>query len=407
MLMPSRLADHPLVAYPKFRVFFTGRMLSSIGDKFFTITLAWYVVSQGQENSKLHLGILMALNVLPLVLLGSTMGTLVDRFSRRNCMQVANFVRFSLIGVLCALFFTGLLNLTVLYVLVFIISAVVPLFEASAQASLKDLSDEDSVSQTVALNSTSVYLSNILGAMLGGILIAAIGTGWALGINACCYLASFFFITALRIPGVVKGTREKFSSQMKEGFRFLKRQKPMLYMLLVFAALNLFAAPLTLLIPMIVKFELHETSKWLALLDGSFALGAGVTAIILSFRRKHQWVYQKIFVALAAMGLTMCAVALTPVKYFLIAEFMIIGAGLAITNALAVSLFQHYVPDEIKGRFFALQVSVATAVIPLAYLINGLLTQSLEVQTVMLINGIATAVSAFFLLFVPRISNKI
>jgi hypothetical protein len=178
-------------------------------------------------------------------------------------------------------------------------------------------------------------------------------------------------------------------------------------MLLIFAALNLFAAPLALLIPMIVKFELQETAKWLALLDGSFAAGAGITAIILSFRRSYSRIYQVIFVALLLMGIMMAAVALTPIKYVMIAEFLIIGSTLAITNALAVSLFQRHVPDEIKGRFFALQVSVVTAVIPLAYLMNGLLTQSFEVQTVLMINGGLTALSAFFLLFIPRISNKV
>ena len=224
--MKANLAQHPLVKFKEFRIFFAGRMLSSIGDKFFTITLAWWIISQGQENSKLHLGILMALNILPLVLLGSAMGTLADRFSRKKCMQLANFIRFSLISALTILFFTDSLTIPLLYVMVFIISSFVPLFESSAQSSLKNLSDEDSISQVVALNSTSVYLSNILGAMLGGIMIALIGIGWALCFNAACYFFSFMFISFVGLaykPGAVK---EKFSQQLKEGLQFFKNNKP-------------------------------------------------------------------------------------------------------------------------------------------------------------------------------------
>ncbi|MCX6258142.1 MAG: MFS transporter [Bacteroidia bacterium] len=388
--MKAMLAEHPLLKFKEFRIFFAGRMLSSIGDKFFTITLAWWIISQGQENSKLHLGILMALNVLPVVLLGSAMGTLADRFSRKKCMQIANFIRFSLITALTLLFFTGSLSLPLLYVMVFFISTFVPLFESSAQSSLKDLSDEDSVSQVVALNSTSVYLSNILGAMMGGIMIAAIGIGWALGFNAICYFFSFLLISFISLDYKQGALKEKFSEQFRQGFRFLRKNKSILYMLLIFASLNLFAAPLTLLIPMIVKFELNETARWLAFLDGSFATGAGITAIVLSFRKSYNRIYLTIFLALLAMGLTMVMVGLTALKFVMISEFLVIGATLAITNAIVISLFQHNVPDDIKGRFFSLQVSIATAVIPLAYLLNGMMAQY-----------------ALPILFIPRISNKI
>jgi MFS transporter, DHA3 family, macrolide efflux protein len=403
----TSLSQHPLVKFKEFRLFFAGRILSSIGDKFFTITLAWWIISQGQKDSKLHLGLLMALNVLPAVLLGPAMGTLADRFSRKKCMQIANFIRFSLISILALLFFSNKLSLSLLYMMVFIISTFVPLFESSAQSSLKNLSDQESISQVVAINSTSIYLSNIIGAMMGGVMIAVIGIGWALGFNAACYFFSFSLISFVGLKYKKSSLKEKFSEQLNQGFLFLRKNKSILYMLLMFAALNLFAAPLTLLIPMIVKFELKETAHWLAFLDGSFALGAGITAVILSFRKSYSNIYLTIFLALLSMGLLMVLVGFTPMKYILIAEFLLIGASLAITNAIVVSLFQHFVPDDMKGRFFSLQVSIATAVIPLAYMLNGLMAQTLSVQTLLFVNGGLTIVAALPLLVIPRISNKI
>jgi hypothetical protein len=161
------------------------------------------------------------------------------------------------------------------------------------------------------------------------------------------------------------------------------------------------------MIPMIVKFELKENAHWLAYLDGSFALGAGITALFLSFRKSYRRIYITIFLALFTMGLTMMLVGQTLIKYVLIFEFLIIGAALAITNAIVISLFQRNVPDEMKGRFFSLQVSIATAVIPLAYMLNGLMAQSLPVQAMLLINGGLTIVAALPLLWIPRISNEV
>ena len=103
----------------------------------------------------------------------------------------------------------------------------------------------------------------------------------------------------------------------------------------------------------------------------------------------------------------MVLVGYTPVKYVMIAEFIAIGSTLAITNAIVLSLFQHNVPDDMKGRFFSTQVSIVASVVPLAYLLNGLMAQSLSVQTILLINGVMTIVSALPILFIPRISNKI
>jgi hypothetical protein len=152
---------------------------------------------------------------------------------------------------------------------------------------------------------------------------------------------------------------------------------------------------------------LKETAHWLAFLDGSFALGAGITAVILSFRKSYSSIYLTIFLALFTMGLSMVLVGLTPIKYVLIAEFLVIGSTLAITNAIVITLFQRHVPDAMKGRFVSLQVSIATAVIPLAYLLNGLMAQSMAVHTMLFINGGLTVVAAIPILFIPRISNKL
>jgi len=401
------LKNHPLVRFAGFRIFFEGRILSSIADKFFTLTLAWWVISDGGEDSKFHLALLMAINVLPVVLLGPAMGTFVDRFSRKRCMQVANIIRGVLIFFLVFLNYNNMLNLSLLYVMVFFISMFVPLFESAAQSSLKDLSDESAVSQVVALNSTSIYLSNILGAMLGGIMIASIGKSGAMFFNASCYVLSFVLISFVRLKHEISSERENFFKQLKEGLVYLKNTKSVFYMLIVFAFLNLFAAPLVMIIPMIVKFTLNEGASWLAAIDGSFALGAGCIAVVLSFKKNYKKVYSSIFLLLLFMGLTIIFAGITYSRWIMIVEFFIIGVCLAYVNTIAISLFQHTVPDEMKGRFFALMVSVATSVIPIAYLLNGIMIQSFSISKVLLINGSAVAMSSVLILFIPRISNNI
>src|SRR6056297_3586878 len=121
------MKNHPLLLFPDFRKFFAGRFASAIGDKFFSIALAWWVVNRGGPNASLHLGLLMTMTMLPIVIFGPVMGTLADRFHRKKCMISSDAARLSLLLIISALLATERLTLPVLYLLVFAISTFMPL----------------------------------------------------------------------------------------------------------------------------------------------------------------------------------------------------------------------------------------------------------------------------------------
>ncbi|MGC9196208.1 MAG: MFS transporter [Syntrophobacteraceae bacterium] len=386
------------------QVFF-GRMISAVGDKFFTLAVAWWIISQGDKQSKIHLSLLMAANILPMVLFGPAMGAIADRLSRKRCMIAANLFRALLLSILFLLFFRGGLTLPRLYILCFSISCFVPLFESSAQSSIEALTDPQSVPRAVALNSMTVYLSNILGAMLGGIALAVIGVGWAMAFDASCYLASTIFIATLSLHSSPAQNREGFNAQIKAGFRYLANAKDILSLLILFGCINLFAAPLMLLIPMIVRFVIHENASWLGIFEASFAFGAALTAGVLSFRKVFSSIYPIMFGCLTLMGLATGLIAFTPVKYLMAPEFFLIGLGLACTSALSMSLFQNHVPEDMKGRFFSILITVCFSVIPFAYLLTGFLSDLMTIRHVLMLNGTAIMLMAPILLVVPRISD--
>jgi MFS family permease len=113
------MKNHPLIACSDFRKYFLGRSISAVGDKFYTIALAWWVLSQG-ENSGVLFGILMASSILPVVLFGPMAGTLADRMNRKKCMLIADGARFFFISVLFILCMFDWLSLPLLYLLVFL-----------------------------------------------------------------------------------------------------------------------------------------------------------------------------------------------------------------------------------------------------------------------------------------------
>jgi DHA3 family macrolide efflux protein-like MFS transporter len=406
-LAAAKSLDHPLFLFPDFRKIFAARLISAVGDKFYTIALAWWIISQGTDESKLHLGFLMAFNLLPVVLFGPFMGTMVDRLNKKHCMIAADLLRALLIGTLAVLLHLNALSLPLLYLLCFATSVLVPLFESAVSSSLTQLTDEEHVSGAVALDSMVIQIANILGAASGAIFLATAGVIGAFLLNAASFLLSALFVLLIRTRLPRAESNEGYGTNFKEGFSFLWSRKPILWLLAAFALLNFTAAPLALMIPMIVQFQLNDTVTTIALFEAFLAAGTGVLTFGLSFRRSYRNIYPLLFGSIFVMGAVMGGLSMTYYKPLICAQLLAIGMALALVDTVALSLFQHVVPSDMKGRFFALLTTTCFAVIPLSFLVNGLLSQLLTVSQLILLNGALTMLLAIPILFVPRIGDHL
>ncbi len=404
----SRAKEHPLALFPDFRRLFCGRLISAVGDKFFTIALAWWIISQGGEKAKLHLGLLLAVNCLPVVLAGPFFGTLVDRLNRRHCMLAADAARFALMSTLCVLLYTGRLSLGPLYLLCFLLSAFIPLFESAVSGSLADLTDESRLSAAVATDASVMQLSSILGATLGSILLASAGVLGAFAFNALAFAASFAAVYSIKtkLAPHAGGAPADYTGELKAGLRYIFTDKPLLSLLCCFAAINFFAAPILLLMPMLVKFKLNAGATWLALFELFFALGAGLTGLAMSFKQNYKNVYGWLFTSVLALGIFLAGMAFADGRAVLGALFFASGATIAAGNAVALMLFQHTVPAELKGRFFAALTTISFAVMPATFAVTGILAGLLPLKTLICADSTGCVLISFALLAIPRVKEE-
>lgn len=401
----EELAQHPLSKFPDFRKLFFARLISAVGDKFFTIALAWWVISQDDATSKIHLGFLMAINVLPVVIFGPLLGPLVDGWDKKRCMLLADLVRGLIIASLAYFLFQDALTLPIVYVLCFFLSCFVPLFEASVEASLIKLTDEESISSAVAINASVIEMSNILGALLGSIFIAVMGITGAFICNSFSFLLSFIIVFLIKTSLVSEPNSEDYAGQLKEGFTYLSAQPAIFALLVVFALFNFIVAPLILSVPLIVKYILQEGVQWVALLEGCLAVGTVLGAVFLSFRNNYSNIYQSIFVSLFSGGIIITLIGLSTNKLVIGGLFFCAGLVAAYVNTISISIFQNVVPYELKGRFFSLLSTVCFAVLPLAYVLSGFLAQVYSVSLILFASGIGSALLSFAILKVPKVDS--
>lgn len=384
----GRLASHPLARFPDFRRFFGARFVSALGDKFFTIALSWWAVNEAGPRGALHLGILMALNLLPSVLFGPLAGTMADRFDRKKCMLLADAFRFAMALLMAIFLITDRMTLTVMYVLVFGMASFMPLFESAAESSLVALTDRDGIASAAAVNSSVVELSNVLGAALGGVALAALGTAGAFSFNGLTFAVSFLLIATVRRSLVPSGHEEQSGAgkSLREILLWLRQHVQVLALLILFGLLNFFAAPLMVSIPMMVRYVFQGAVSWVAFLEASLALGAVTMAFVMSFVSGGQSI-RRIFTGVLVLGGAVIAFALSPRLLWGIPCVFLAGAGLAVVNASAMGFFQHRVPDALKGRFFSILTAVAYSVMPLALILNGLVSQVFPVRVVLSADG--------------------
>ncbi|PIU20345.1 MAG: antiporter [Elusimicrobia bacterium CG08_land_8_20_14_0_20_59_10] len=404
--LTNELKAHPLALFPDFRKLFAGRVVSAVGDKFFAIAIAWWVLSEAGEKSKFHLGLIMAMNVIPVVAFGPLLGTLSDRSDKRRVMLAADGARALLVSLLALLLWSGRLNLYWLYSICFLISGFGPLFESAEAASILRLTSPEKMPQAVAVDSSILQLSNVIGSALGSALMAAAGVAGAFLFNAAGYLVSFAAIWGIKTELKPQDrTESSFTAEFKEGLAYTFGNRPVLWLILTFATFNFFVAPILIIIPMIVKFVLKESVTWLAVFETFFALGSASLAAALSFKRAYGNIYGWFFVSLLAVGLSFGGLYFTANKYAICALIFCAGAALGGGNTVVLTLFQSTVPDAMKGRFFSVLTTLAYAVLPLAFLATGLLADKFSVGFCIAMNATAVLALSFAALLIPRVRS--
>jgi hypothetical protein len=261
--------------------------------------------------------------------------------------------------------------------------------------------------QAVAADSSVLQLSNVIGSALGSVLMAAVGVAGAFLFNAAGYLASFAAVWGIK-TGLESENRveSSFIAEFREGLAYTFGNRPVLALILSFAAFNFFVSPILILIPMIVKFTLKESVTWLAVLEAFFALGSAALAAALSFKKSYGGIYGWLFASLLLVGLSFGGLYFSVNKYALCALLFAAGAALGGGNTIAVTLFQATVPDAIKGRFFSVLTTLAYAVMPLAFMTNGLLAEKFSVGFCLALNSIAVLALSFIVLLIPRVDYR-
>ncbi|MFI5261518.1 MAG: MFS transporter [Candidatus Limnocylindrales bacterium] len=373
LLRPLRLHD--------FRLLWAGESISTLGDQFQFVAMAWLVL--GLTGSGLALGLVLTAAAVPraaLMLLG---GAVSDRFSPRSVLLVSNALRGVLVGILAVLVLSGTIQLVHVVVLAVVFGVCDAFFYPAIGALLPRLVDRETLLPSAnALFQGTTQLMGLLGPPLAGVMIAATQTGTAFALNAASFGVAAVALLMMRwraprhaASAVVRDAGAgSILASIRAGIAYVWRDDALRLLLLMAAVINFaFTGPEAVGLAWLSAGRWGAGALGYGLLTGAFALGAlagAATAGSMGQPRRRS----RILVGVAAaLGVGLAAVGLAPALWMALLIVVPMGFGAGLINVLAISWMQARVEVAMLGRVMSLTMLAGVGLAPVSLAIAGLL----------------------------------
>jgi MFS family permease len=355
-----------------FRRYIIGSAISDTGT-WMQVMAQGYVMST-LTSKAIMLGMANLAAGLPMLLLTMVGGSAADRFDKRKILLVTQYVQIALAISIGFLIMSG--KLQIWHILAFAVAlGISNSFEMpTLNALVPELVTRDEIQSAIAVDRAVFHGSRVVGPSLAGIFISVWGAASAFFLNAISFVA--LIIALLMIPPRPRGTveeEEKRASGIKDGFRYVAKDKPSLAMIGLIAATTVFIFPIiTVMMPLYVRLVLGLGADQLGFLMGASAVGSVVGAIFLiSIPRNKRVPIMMLNVGIVAVAIF----SLSRAPSFYLATVLLIfnSLGLAMNFGLANTIVQERAPDYLRGRVSAVFMLSFVGLMPVAGLgITGL-----------------------------------
>jgi len=361
----------------EFRLLFSAQAVSNLGDRMVPIALAFAVLELG--GSAAEVGIVMACRTFPLVATLIIGGVVADRVSRRTVMIVADVVRVLSQGVTAALLIAGVAQVWELAVLAGVTGAAGGFFYPAVVGVMPLIVPREQLGAANGVRATALSVGEIAGPVFGGLLIAGVGPGSALALDAATFAVSAVFLLALRLPAGAARETSTFLADLREGWGVFRSMTWVWAIVLAAALGNMIWAAWSVLGPVIAERSLGGAAAWGFVL-GAMGVGALIGSIVaIRARPERPLVWATIAYGLVVFPLAFLAAGV-PLAILAIGG-LLGGLSSMLGNTIWEATLQSHVPEESLGRVSAYDWFGSMAFNPVGMAIWGPIAAGIGVST--------------------------
>ncbi len=397
---------------PRFFTIWTGQAFSLLGSQLVSFAVIWWLTQTTGSATVLATASLVGL--VPQVVLGPLTGALVDRWSRRLTMIIADSLIALATIVLAVLFALGHVQIWQVYALLFVRSVCGGFHWPAMQASTSLMVPKEHLARIQGLNQMLQGGMSIASAPLGALLLAWLPMEGILAIDVSTAMLAIIPLFFFQVPQperldlqVDAQNRSSVWQDLKAGLSYVWGWPGLMLIGIMATIINFLLTPAFSLLPILVTKHFNGQAIQLATLESFSGIGFIVGGLILSawggFKRR----ILTSLVGLFAMGAGCLVMGLLPPSAFVIAvaTMLFLGVINPIVNGPLLAAVQAAVAPEMQGRVFTLINTMAAGMSPLGLIIAGPISDKLGVQTWFIIGGIVTGLMGVVSLFIPAIMN--
>jgi MFS family permease len=377
-----------------YRLFFGGQSVSLVGTWITRVATSWLVYRL--TGSELLLGIVGFVGQIPTLLLTPFAGVLVDRMDGRRLLLITQVLSLLQSAVLAALTLADVITVSQILVLQLfqgVINAVdMPARQAFVVHMVEDRQD---LPNAIALNSSMVNGSRIVGPSIGGVLIALFGEGWCFAVDAASYVAVVASLVAMRLASRVTRKHDTHVlEELRTGWRYVTRSVPIRTVLILLAVVGTAGMPYTVLMPAIAAQELRGGPNTLGLLMTATGVGAFTASMYLALRQSVVGLGRVITIGTVAFGGGLVAFSLSRTLWPAMAMLVIVGFGFIAQLASSNTILQTIVEERFRGRVMAFYAMCILGTVPVGSLFAGVIADRIGAVATVRLGGIICLASA-------------
>lgn len=353
-----------------YRLWAGGAIVSNVGTWMQRVAQDWLVLTQLTHNNASALGVVMALQFGPQMLMLPWSGFAADFFERRKLLMATQAAMCACALGLGLLTVTGLVELWHVYVFAFLHGCAAAFDAPARQTFVSDLVGEADLPNAVALNSTSFNAARMVGPALAGLLIAGVGTGWAFLANALSFGGVLCSLTFLRVADLHPVRRAaRAPGGFVAGFRYVWARPDLRAILLMLFLIGTFGMNFPIFISTMAVTVFHAGAGGYGLLSSMMAIGTITGALLAAGREKPRIDLLVSGAAIFALGCALAAISPNYWSFGLV--LVVIGvSALTVTNS-SNSLMQLSTEPAMRGRVMAIRLAIALGGTPIGAPIVG------------------------------------
>jgi MFS family permease len=340
-----------------YRLWAGGAFVSNVGTWMQRTAQDWLVLTQLTDKNATAVGIVMALQFGPQLVLLPLTGFAADRLDRRKLLLGTQAAMGALALGLGVLTLSGLVQLWHVYGFALLLGCVTAFDSPARQTFVAELVGDTALSNAVALNSTSFNLARMIGPAIAGVLIASVGSGWVFLINAASFVAVLASLKLLRQEELHRKTRAAHArDSLLDGFRYVWERPDLLAILLMFFLIGTFGLNFPIFISTMSVHAFHAGAGEYGLLTSTMAVGS-VAGALLSARRAKPSLAALLGGALV-FGVGCVLAALTPNTWLFGLTLVLLGLSAQTFSTTANSMVQLSTEPAMRGRVVAILLAL-------------------------------------------------